>query len=371
MPQWGIDYYAQNLTTNTASFVPIDPVVVLKLKEPCSLTCEIALSDPQLTTDVIAPKATDFQLFRDGTEIISGELREVNLSGERDTLVCQHSDYMQYLDERIYPFVYPFTFGDWPKYPGQTVGVNADLTTITEAILTAMMTADPYVPPYVFTNALTGVTGKYMIDAGDGTTVLAHVRSLAEREDGFDFRVRRDGANVRFTMTNPKFDDATVVYTITKDTGQIGEGFEWTNTGPEATWTMGLGAGSQNKSRAATSTFLASRAAYRRRDAVVDFGEIRNLAQLQALTAAEGYRQRFPQKTLNLPLLVNTADLPNFWAESLGRPYSLLGRRIHVGPILFRNYHTINADFKILDMTIAPDTNGNEFVTFGLDMING
>lgn len=341
-------------------------MVVLKLKEPSTLTCELALSNPELTADLIGPKATDFRLYRDAVPFLDGELRSVNLNGERDTLVCNHEDYMKYLDERIYPFEYPFTFGDWPK-----IWTAADLTTIVEDIMDAMMAADVNVPPYVYGNSPTGQNTNYQIDAGDTTTVLQHITTLAEQEPGFDFRVRRDGNDVRLTLVAPKFDDESIVYTITKEIGQIGDGFDWTNDGPEATWTLGLGAGTNNQSRAAISTFLASRQAYRRRDSSVNFGEIRDMAMLERLTAAEGYKQRFPQKSLVLPIVVNTAHLPNFWASSLGRPYSLLGRRIHVGPIEFRNYHTVDADFKILDMTIEPDEDGNEFVTFGLDMIDG
>jgi hypothetical protein len=359
-------HYLDHDWADVTTFFPLDPVVVLKLDEPSTFNCELALGDTLLTQDLIAPKRTDFRLYRADKLIIEGELREVNLSGERDTLVCQHSDYLQYLDERIYPFTYPFTFGDWPKF-----WTNKDLRIIVEDILDAMMDADPNVPPFIFSNPLTGIETNYQIDAGDQTMVLQHIKTLAEQEGGFDFKARRDGDNVRFTMTSPGFDDESIVYTITKDIGQIGEGFDWTNSGPEATWTMGLGAGSNNKSRAATSTFLPSRQLYRRRDAMVDFGEVRNLAMLQRLTASEGYRQRFPQKSLTLPIMVNTAHLPNFWATSLGRPYSLLGRRIHVGPIIFRNYHTVDADFKIIDMTISPDEDGNDFVTFGLDMIDG
>src|SRR5687767_6420238 len=201
MSHWQLQYYDHDWN-HVEDFDPLDPVVVLKHKEPSTLTCEIALGDENLTQDLIAPKRTDFRLYRHDQEILSGELRDVNLSGERDTLVCQHSDYMQYLDERIYPFVYPFTFGDWPKF-----WTNQDLTTIAQAILTAMMNADTNVPPFVFSNPLTGQTTNYQIDAGSETMVLEHIKTLAEQDPGFDFRVRRDGDNIRFTMQAPKFDD--------------------------------------------------------------------------------------------------------------------------------------------------------------------
>jgi hypothetical protein len=297
---------------------------------------------------------------------VDGELREVSLAGESDLLTLDHEDFLAYLGERIYPFHYPFVFGDWPKK-----WTAQDLTVIAQDIIAAMLAEDPDVPSFIYANSLTGISTNYQIDAGDQTMVLEHITKLADQDNGFDFYTRRSGSNVRFVMIHPKTDDGEIIYTITRDIGEIGENFQWSNKGPDATWTLGLGAGTNNKSRASEDTYAPSRNQYLRRDSVVDFGEVRNYQMLQRLTAAEGYKQRFPQKTLNLPITVNTAELPNFWAKDLGRPLTLIGKRIHVGPMLFRNYHLIDADFKILDMTIEPDEHGNDFVTFGLDMING
>lgn len=362
---WTVRYYDHSFA-QIAEFDPINPVVSLKHKDVSTATCEIALSEPKLTADLIAPKASYFMMWRNDTMVVDGELKEVNLSGERDTLLCTHEDFLKYLSERIYPFHYPFTFGDWPKK-----WTAKDLYYIVDKLFQAMMDEDPDVPPFTWNNSNTGISTNYKIDAGDQTTMLDHINKLAEQDQGFDYRARYNGTDIHFQMLAPTNDDGEVVYTLTRHVGQIGEGFDWTNKGPDSTWLLGLGAGSMNKSRAVEDTYAPSRSQYLRRDAVVDFGEIKNYQMLQRLTAAEGHKQRFPQKSCNLPITVNTAELPNFWASSLGRPYTLLGKRIHVGPILFRNYHTIDADFKILDMTIEPDADGNDYVTFGLDMIDG
>jgi hypothetical protein len=364
---WRVEYYAHDFTLK-GEFAPINPVVVLKHKDVSSMTCEIALSEPLLTADLLGPKATNFILYRNDTQILEGEVTENDLAGERDTLLLEHKDWLFYLSERIYPFHYPFVFGDWPKK-----WTTKDLTLIVADFIQVIQDEDTDTPEFYFNNSLTGISTNYQIDAGDETTILDHIKTLAERDDGFDFRCRQPvGEAIRFNMFHPTNDTGAPVYTITRDVGQIDtESIEWKNSGPDATWTLGLGAGTNNKSRAVEDTYAPSRAAYYRRDKVVNFGEIRNYQMLQRLTAAEGYKQRFPQKSLNLPITVNTAELPNFWASSLGRPYSLLGQRIHVGPMLFRNYHTIDADFKILDMTIEPDSDGNDHVTFGLDMIDG
>lgn len=370
---WRVEYYEHDFTLK-GSFEIVDPQVTLKHKDISAFTCEIPLSDPNLTADLLGPKATNFVLWRNDTQILEGEVTENDLAGERDTLLLEHQDWLFYLSERIFPFHYPFLIGDYNENPANwpKKWTTTDLTTIVTKILQAMMDDDADTPEFFLNNSLTGVTTNYQIDPGDETSVLDHIRKLAEQDTGFDYYCRQPvGQAIRFHMEAPNKDNGEVIYTITRDVGEIGDGLEWKNTGPDSTWLLGLGSGSMNKSRAAEDTYAPSRAQYYRRDKVVDFGEIRNYQMLQRLTASEGKKQRFPQKTINLPITVDTAQLPNFWASDLGRPYSLLGRRIHVGPMLFRNYHTIDADFKILDMTIEPDSDGNDYVTFGLDMING
>lgn len=347
----------------------IDPVVVLKHKEPSTFTCEIALGHLQgvptqkAKRDIIDGKLTDFELWRGSTLILDGELREVNLNFNRDTLLCQHADYLQYLDERIYPFHYPFTFGDWPKK-----WVSEDLTLIVEEILQAMMDEDTHVPPFVFSNSNTGVSTNYQIDAGDGTTILAHIKELASRDDGFDYRARKEGSNVRFRMFAPKVDDGAPVYTITKDVGQITD-LDFTRKGPASTWLLGRGTLGANKgSRAHEVLSTAARDAYRRRDAVVDFSHVRNATALEKIATAEAKNQRRIQRDISVTVLVNTDHLPGFWSATENRPYSLLGRRIKVEGVNFHPFHTVEEDFKILDLTINIDSDGNEWASFGLTL---
>ena len=143
MPEWKAEYYDHDWGL-IETFDPIAPVVALKLKDPSTGTWGIPLGDTKLTRDLIGPKRTSVVLRRDQTNLLDGELREVNLSGSRDTLLCQHADFLQYLDERIYPFHYPFTFGDWPKK-----WIGKDLTVIVEDILDAMMDEDKNTPSFV------------------------------------------------------------------------------------------------------------------------------------------------------------------------------------------------------------------------------
>jgi len=378
MPEWIVQYENHEWDYVYGRFDPINPVVTFKHGyEPSTFTCEIALSDPKLTRELIGPKRNDVRVYRDNNPIWDGELREVNLEFERDTLLCEHSDFMQYLDDRIFPFHYPWEFGDWPKgvpdpeNPNRNYNwQNKDLFVIARDIVEAMVADDPNVPPFEVGGSATGTLTTYLIHAGDQTTILEHLRTLGDREDGFDLRVNRTGDHIEIVLLHPRADDEEIVYTITKDIGQITQ-FNWTNKGPDGTWTMGLGAGYPAKSLAAEYQHFDSIVQFRRRDNIVDFGRTRNLTHLQKLTAAENHRALFPQKELELSILVNVAHLPNFWALSLNRPQSLLGRRIWVGPIKFYDYWVVDAAFKILDMTIEPDEDGNEFCTFGLEMIDG
>lgn len=367
MARWYVKYLDHDWD-ELFDYDPIDPVVVLNHKDPSTLTCELALGQLAQTPtdrakrDIIDGKLTCFELWRGTTRILDGELREVNLNFNRDTIVCEHSDYIQYLDERVYPFHYPFIRGDWPK-----IWQSKDLTVITEDILRAMLDEDSHAPPFAFANSNTAVSTNYQIDAGDGTTVLEHIKTLADRDDGFDYRARvnNDRTAVVFSILHPKNDDGNIVYTITKDIGQITD-IDFTRKGPDATWLLGRAAGTTGTNTAHEVLSETARNAYWRRDAVVDFGKVRNVNELQKITLAEAKKQRRIQRDISLTMLVNTDHLPNFWSAAMGRPYNLLGRRIKVDEIFFHPFHTISEDFKILDMTISPDKEGNEYVAFGL-----
>lgn len=369
MARWYVKYLDHDWN-EILDYDPIDPVVVLNHKDPSTLTCEMGLGQLAQTRtdkakrDIIDGKLTCFELWRGTTRILDGELRTVNLNNERDTIACEHADYLQYLEERIYPFHYPFTFGDWPK-----IWKSQDLTKITEDILQAMMDEDTHCPPYLFNNSSTGVSTNYQIDAGDGTTILEHIKVLADRDDGFDYRARvtDDRSGVRFSILHPKNDDGNVVYTITKDIGQITD-LDFTRKGPDATWLLGRAASTAGKNTAYEVLSATARDAYWRRDAVVDFEHVRNQSQLQKVTTAEAKKQRRIQRDVSFTVLVNTDYLPNFWSAAMGRPYNLLGRRIKLDDIFFHPFHTITEDFKILDMTITLDSDGNEFVGFGVTL---
>jgi hypothetical protein len=367
LASWTVEYQDHDWI-EVETFEPVSPSVVFKFGwEPSTFTCELALGDPKLTREIIGPKRNDVRVWRGNNPIFDGELMEVNLEDDRDTLLCTHSDYKGYLQERIYPFTYPF---DYNKYPIKWT--NKDIFTIAKRIVERMIEEEPgvFVPPYEVVGSLTGVETNYQIMPAEETSILDHLKNLGDREDGFDLRVNRNGDVIDLRLLHPKADDESIVYTITEDVGQITK-FNWTNKGPDQTWFMGLGAGFPNKQNARFHTHLASRQVFRRRERLQDFGNIRNGNHLQQMTNAESIRGLFPQKELELSVMVDVAHLPNFWARSLNRPESLLGRRIWVGPISFEQYWVVDAAFKILDMTVEPDNDGNEFVTFGLEMIDG
>lgn len=371
MAEWIVEYQDHDWI-EIEKFSPINPVVVFKSGwEPSSFTCELALGDPKLTREIIGPKRTDVRVWRGTNPFFDGELMQVNLEDERDTLLCEHMDYKAYLQERIYPFTYPFEYN---KYPIKWQ--DRDIFTIARRIVERMVEEEPgqFVPPYEVVGSLTGTTTNYQIMPAEETSILEHLQALGDREDGFDLRVNRNGSVIDLKLDHPRIDDDDgahdSIFTITADVGQI-TSLNWTNKGPDQTWFMGLGAGFPNKQNARFHTHFASRQIYRRRERLMDFGNIRNGTHLQKMTNAESIRGLFPQKELELSILVDTVHLPGFWDRGQNRPESLLGRYITIGPINFRDYWTINAQFKILDMTIEPDEDGNEFVTFGLDMVDG
>lgn len=332
----------------------------LRLKQVSDISTEFALS--QFTTiDPWAPKRSDWFLSRDGIDIIEGIVSRRNLSKDRDTILFGGKCYLWYLENRKYPFNYPFDFGDWPrKWTAQ------DLTVITESILQDMLDDEPvYTIPLIFGNSNTGVTTNYKIDAGDTQSILDHVRQFADREDGFDFRVRPDGDNLRFAMQIPdNMGDSG--YSLDRGNSEVID-FDWDDEGPEATFTMGFGSGNTQKRSSTGTIYTPSLEVYRRWDKYEDFGEVRNQDHLDKLTAALAHEDRFPKKTLQCRILIDPSDFPGFYTAA-GRPYSLLGQTIHAEHDF--GIHFVNAEFRILEMHFTVDRAGNEYVEFALNMVN-
>lgn len=353
-------------------FRPISPGFSMVRNEPGDITYELSLGDPFLGRDAFAPWRTTWYLYRGGNILDSGIHTSRNLQEERDTVLVGGKTWLEYLDHRIYPFrPEDYIKDNWRKWPKQWPGDKADpsveVRDIVETIIQDMLDDDPdYAPPIIIANRDTGLKTRYKIFPGDSTTVLGHIRTLSEQTEGFDYDILP--VELEFRMYGPpnRRDQGSPVYhffpSMPGDGGPIT--FDWTDEGPVATNTIGLGTGGPKGLKLGKSkTYIPSKQKYFRTDVVVDVGSVADQDMLDGIIDAR--KDRHPQKKATLSIENPEFTVPNFYTG--GRPRSLLGNRIRIT----RNYgyHLVDAYFIINAINWQIDNSGNEQVDLDIEMI--
>ena len=390
------------------------------------MTCEIPLSATRtgsttlgIVRDSFAPKRSHWELWRTGSSNVakqlgSGVVTSVNLNKDRDTVLVSGRDWLWYLKQRIYPFN-PEDYvefnpdapeqhaldsnGDatgtsnWPKrWPNAHEDDPVDLRDIVRDIIRSMRTGRAIdingpnvsaralgVPDITINAALTGAETKYKIFPGDSTTIYDHIKTLSERNDGFEFDI--DPISLEFKMWSPRRDNSSgfpeyiikvadlaefdpnipAEQQILEGYGQIIE-FDWTNDGPDGTYLVGLGTRGQRVGRVWTDVDNVEQ--FGRLDLVYDYGELSNEDNI--LQKLKDQNDLHPQKKLGIGLLNPEFLVPSMYTG--GRPRSLMGAMIYVIHD-FPPYHRVNAYFRINQISWQVDNNSNEQVTWGLEMI--
>jgi len=358
--------------------------------EKGEMTCELPLGMEQydgtpIRRDSIVPWHTDWYLYRGNTLRESGIVTSINLTDDRDSVLVAGMNWLGYLEHRTFPFdpeayVNDRDWESWPKQWGVGAATGVDLTVIVEGILEFMVNANvgsvagPFnTPPFIFANPGTGQTGRYKILPADESTILDHIKKIAENSEGFEFDVLPH--NLEFKIYSPHRDQGSPVYRFRKGdpenplnnlaNDRLVE-LDWTNEGPLATVTTVLGTGSSIK-RGVIRTDLESVIRYRWTDRIGQVGQIASQAALEQAAQGHQFEDRFPRKRASFAIHDPELLSPNFWTG--GRPRSLVGNRVRVVHP-FTSFHTVNADYRVMKLNISVDNHGNEKVSFEAEMIN-
>lgn len=346
------------------------------------ITYELALSYTGLNRDEFAPKRTNFTLYRTGSPnpIMGGRHTSRNLNKDRDSVLVGGQDWIGWLKERTYPFdpnIYlngpesdPQHYSHWPKtWPSPRSDPAVDIRDILQDIINAALDVAEYPesPPITMNLPLTGQEERHVIYPGDSQTLFDYIKLFADTTPGFEFDITP--LNLEFRIYVPDRDGGQPVYWFQTGLpenigGQITE-FDWTDEGPVATRTLGLGHGTQTK-KGFVSTFEASRQTYYWLDKVHDFGQVANQETLNRITASEGLNDRFPAKRLSITIFNPEFLEPNFFTG--GRPRTLLGNRVRATHDF--GYHKVDAFYKVNAIICDVDGSGNEEVELELEMIN-
>jgi hypothetical protein len=191
--------------------------------------------------------------------------------------------------------------------------------------------------------------------------MVRELSELDEQAGGFDFRFVPGSSPRTLEIVAPKLGDpASPVFTLEVDVvTQLAnmDEVEFDNAGPTASHVLGVGAGTAQRQGGVNKHFPAVSARYRRRDRIADFGDVKNLLALEALTTAELVVDANPLH--EIPITVNPAAIPNFWNITYPGVYIMVDYDL--------GWHHIESVQRIVEMDCTVSTEGEERVSLGLN----
>lgn len=237
---------------------------------------------------------------------------------------------------------------------------NRDITRILDDILTqTMFIGNRPIFDLSSLGALSGVKTNFQYSLGDTSFMDSLVSDLSGIGDGLDWWISWD---MKFLWASPyRFGNPSapsIIWTV--DTSNQPSNLEFENVGPAATHILGTGAG------LAVSTTLAvaygepaSEIEFTRLDESVDFGDVRNAAELDAKTHKRFSKDLNPQH--NIPITLDPGRIPNFWSEFRK------GRAIYIDYDLIA--HKIDSPHQVLSYSTQSSDTGEILVDLTLSQI--
>jgi hypothetical protein len=327
----------------------------------------------------VGPYRTDFHLRRSDltNPLITGVLTPYGgADPSEDHVKIAGKSYLHYLERRFWPYDADLSYRNFPD--GFRFKVkDAEVGRIVKDMLETVRDLSPNYPgPPGSTLATRSFSLDFTVDVDDtghkinyeiapfeSQSLYELVKSLSEgaRADkaAFDFYMTWDKV---FRLVYPEVGKPSkpVLYLeVDVETGKANMlEAQQTNTGPQCTHVLGVGAGTSTRSGGVNRHFRHNSSIFRRLDEVSDFGEVKNLDALIGLTAGTLSFGANPVK--EVPISVDPNQIPNFWKRV--RPP---GQYVMVDYDL--GYARINSVQKIVSIDGSVTPEGDETAVLNLN----
>lgn len=329
--------------------------------------------------DFIGPYRTYYRLRYGNVAIQAGPLVSWTTELGTDALSCAGKTW-EHLAERwefpfdgnpdhVNDFVFPNSFindevlGSGAPTPAGLVyqANNRDITRIIYDLFnTSMLVGNR---PVVFDlsplSPLSGVKTNYQFTLGDNVKMFQVIDDLASIGQGLEWWISWD---LQFFWASPyRFGSNTSPTTIyTFDDTHRPDKLTFTNNGPSGTHIMGRGAGLATATTLSRSYgYLAAEVEFGRLDTSYDFGDVRNVEQLNKITKKQLSLDVNPQH--EIPLSVDPSRIANFWSNFRK------GRAIYID--MEMTAHRIDSAQQMKQYSCTVDNEGNAMVNFVLQQI--
>lgn len=391
MPEWTVVHRDHDGAT-VGEYKPANDInLSVNKNAPSSWTYDIARSDVTLYRDAFAPYRTDSFLYRDDVLVLSGPHTSRSWDSQNEGVISVGAlDWMHLLEKLYFPM--PITankidvdlrkiaFYSWGMdQVGITDpnGVVEQLPTSLDMIVRKLCEVRNEVDDVQWSTFVMPGGGNipvytpYQIAGLDGKSFYNYLTELSEMQLGFDFDVRYNGHNdLRIRLWHPTRQEVTPSVFF-HDEEQFAT-FKWTDEGPIAARTYGLGPGSGTVTRVAdVSVYTPSEEVYRPLEQYEDFSDLTDYYQydmtideadhiIDRLTGAAGHRNRGPRHNVECSFLTSVLGF-NFWTQM--HP----GTRINID--IDFEFHRVDHDYVMLGYDAVINSGGDETITPELQRI--
>jgi hypothetical protein len=346
-----------------------------------SLTARDTDGDIAVSSAFIGPYRTDFELLRSDLTrpVINGVITNYGdaQAGENHVKISGKS-YLHWLETRGWPYDASLSYVNWPSGFRFKVAA-ADIGQIVKDILETVRDLSPNFPSGPGSTLATrsfsldfivdvdevGKNINFEIDRFDPQTLYDIVTGLGQGADddgGFEFIMTVDKV---FRLAAPSFgdpDSPVLELAVDVDTNLPNmTAVSQTNTGPEATHVLGVGAGTSNRQGGVNKHFRKNSSIFRRIDKVSDFGDVKNLDALETLTSSALSFSAYPVH--EVPVEVNPNEIDGFWTKVWPGKYANVVYDLGYAQIPNED----GQPMKIVSMDCTVSLEGQETVTLGLN----
>lgn len=344
---------------------PIDLSFTKNLNGPGDITGGFGRSDETLTQNIFGPYRSDWYLYHDATQLASGPMTEANWSSNNEGLITFAGKTWEHLlDRRLWffdpeermnnPSLSQYIYRSGIASPADQKAVLRNLHLIVQDLLDNTFEHGGAIDPEYTVEGTVPTQMTYEIYPFDTSTILQHIQTIAEQDEGFDFEV---------VMGAGWYDLRVPVYHPIKDTGTIQFNFDrsnilaidsFSNKGPLGTRNYVIGEGIPSNNWGYISQYVPSMDRFRTLENVVRFGKVKDLDALQRLATSEGVRTKEPQ--LELKVTVNPDAFPNFWTK--------IDTGIRISMDYDWGFHHLDSDWRVLGYDLNVNAQGDPVVSF-------
>lgn len=302
---------------------PLDVELQKTQNEAGSVTGAFARSDPTVGRNFFGPYRNDWFLYSDGRLLGSGPMTQAGWSDTNEGIITFAGKTWEHLlERRIWYFdaaepdyetlISNFIYRSGVFPPADRKPILRTLHLIVRDLLDNVEeNGNDTDPIYTVSGTTPSIRMTYEIFPFDTTSILAHIKTISEQDDGFDFEVQYMSAfNLRFRLFHPIKESAGIVYNLNRTNIQS---LDFANDGPVGTRNYVIGDGKPGTNWGLIDEYIPSSQRFRTLETVTRFGRVKDRAALQRLSDSEAGRTKEPNLSVNVTVYPDT--IPNFWAK--------------------------------------------------------